>query len=500
MAASLAAIPGPAAAQVRVQTNSVNVDVIGSSLGNIVTSPLTLTPAFDPTITDYVVRCQAGTNVLDATLFAVGGTISAQRSRGASVNIQEDLVENEALVILAPAPRSLGKNQRAQPEVIDESGRVQYWIRCLPHDFPQLNVTKPGNPSPGWVLTGNINVGGAAGVYAMVLDTNGTPVWYRNLPAPGVADVNLLPDGTIAWNRLGLDPNGAFSDFNFRTQAIRSLAAPIPYTDFHELEPMSNGDLMMLSTDLRSGVDLTSLGLGSSATIQDCLLEEVSPSGRLVWQWRAGDHISPSQSLHPFPVQGAPSVYDIYHCNSIDTDAASGSVLLSIRHTDAVYLINRASGAVIWKMGGNAQSDGALRLTITHDPQGQFHLQHDARFQPDGNISLYDDQSLFPLAARGAVYHINTSTKSASLVWSFQSPDGRNSAATGSFRRLDNGNDNVIGWGFMPNTLFTEVDSAGRVLLNVTFPVGQLAYRVDKVPYAALDHQLLRKTAGLPPL
>jgi hypothetical protein len=28
-----------------------------------------------------------------------------------------------------------------------------YHFRCVPPDFPRLDVTRPGNPSPGWYLT-----------------------------------------------------------------------------------------------------------------------------------------------------------------------------------------------------------------------------------------------------------------------------------------------------------------------------------------------------------
>ena len=39
----------------------------GSTAGsNVVASPLTLTPAFDPSITDYVVRCEAGSTLLNS--------------------------------------------------------------------------------------------------------------------------------------------------------------------------------------------------------------------------------------------------------------------------------------------------------------------------------------------------------------------------------------------------------------------------------------------------
>ena len=113
---------------------------------------------------------------------------------------------------------------------------------------------------------------------------------------------------------------------------------------------------------------------------------------------------------------------------------------------------------------------------------------------------MYDNETWdTSLAARGVEYHLDVQAGTAALVWSYKSPDGHNSAATGSFRRLAGGADNVIGWGFKLGTLFTEVDQAGRVVLNVTFPNGEGAYRVIKVSATTFGLQLLRTTAGLPP-
>lgn len=483
LAASLALAPDTAAVQTKPPSNPLTIEVTGSSLANIVTSPLSLTPAFDPTITDYVVRCQAGSNTVRTSLFGAGGTIRALGRSGSSLDVVEDLDENDALVIATRAP------QRAQGVDVDENGRVEYWIRCLPHDFPQLKVTKPGNAPPGWYLTGNVSLASGSSYYSMVLDNNGTPVWYRK-PAGGPAqNVTPLPDGTIAqWWAIG-----TFEDYNVRTQATRFLVSPDLPTDFHELHALPNGDVMILSYPKKADVDLTALGLSPKATITDCVIEELDAKGAVIWRWHASDHISPRESLHPL---GA----DIFHCNSVDTDPVSGNVLLSSRETDAVYLIDKTTGLVIWKMGGNSPNhDHAQILSIRGDPEGAFHAQHDARFQPDGDVSLYDNQSWdASLVARGVEYHIDSATGTATLVWAYQSPDGRNSRATGSFRRLSGGSDNVVAWGFAFNSpLFTEVDAQGRVLLSVTFSSGELSYRAVKVSVTALDHGFLRATAGL---
>lgn len=148
------------------QSNQIDINVTGGAIGSLSTSPLALTPTFARGITDYVLRCQSGTNTLRVTLAAVaGGTLRIGDSRGLSLTIDEDLLENQALVISSPWSQVLvdashvSRDQDEQRE--EQRGHTEYWIRCLPHDFPQLTVARPGNAPLGWYLTGNINVGGA---------------------------------------------------------------------------------------------------------------------------------------------------------------------------------------------------------------------------------------------------------------------------------------------------------------------------------------------------
>src|SRR5712691_5723915 len=148
--------------------DAVTVQVTGNALSNITSRPLPLSPTFAPTITDYVWRCQSGINTIQLTLAAVsGGTITVGGKTGGSVTVQESLIENQAVIVSASDPNNTG------------GAPVHYWIRCLPHDFPPLSVSKPGNPPAGWYLTGNINSVSGSGTYSMILDSNGTPVWYR---------------------------------------------------------------------------------------------------------------------------------------------------------------------------------------------------------------------------------------------------------------------------------------------------------------------------------
>jgi hypothetical protein len=64
--------------------------------------------------------------------------------------------------------------------------------------------------------------------------------------------------------------------------------------------------------------------------------------------------------------------------------------LVSVRDTDAVYLINGRTAGIIWKLGG---SQTGQRLTILNGPDAStdFGGQRDARVLPNADISLGDD-------------------------------------------------------------------------------------------------------------
>jgi Arylsulfotransferase (ASST) len=495
VAANLVGVLAPTTAHAAVP-KTVVVVVSGDGLAGLTLSPLNVSPTFSTDIRDYAVRCRAGVNLTTLRLRATAsGSISVGGASGHVLNLPMALLENQALVVRAPDP------------VLPSGPPVEYWVRCLPHDFPRLHVAaESGTAPPGWYLTANVSTSATSAYHAMVLDQHGTPVWYR----PGRAiNTQLLPGNTISWAPdlgpgFGADPNGAFTLFHLGTRKTSFFAAPIQPTDQHELVQLGNGHRLLIGTPLRAGLDLSVLG-GAFATtnaIVDCVVEETDASGALVWEWRMSEHVDIAESkttprLHTTPVNvHGTSAADVYHCNSLDV-GPSGNVLISSRHTSAVYLVDKTTGGIIWKLGGTPSNhDHAQILTIQSDPGGTISGQHDARFRPNGNVSLYDDHTGMTGPARGLEYAIDTTAGTATLVWQYAAPDGLPAGATGSFRRSADGNDNIVGWGFKPGQAFTEVDAAGNVLLDVTFPNGELTYRNVKEPAAAIDAGLLRR--GVP--
>ena len=320
-------------AQATVPDDQVTVAVSGS-LSSMTSSPSFL-PVFSPATHDYALYCRSGVNIISLSF---------------------------ADVTPAVASVSLGENQAA----VVQASNGPYWIRCLPHDFPVLQITGSASSAPGWYLTGNLTgaTNGSSNTYAMVLDSNGTPVWYQKAPG-GAINVEALANDTIAWMPLngpgvGADPSVGYNLYDLDTQTTQTIKAPVLPTDPHELYPMSNGDYMMIGTPI---MQLASPFNGNQRII-DCVVQEVSPQGALVWSWRASDHVTYSEGVHASAatVNGATAL-DAFHCNSVDVDPATGQVLVSMRDTSAVYLIHRTNSNGTLDQDG--PSSGNSRVAAT---------------------------------------------------------------------------------------------------------------------------------------
>jgi hypothetical protein len=407
--------------------------------------------------------------------------------------VHVDVRENDPIVVTAS----------------DSTGhQEQYWVRCLPHDFPRLKITthpENGAPTPGYYLTGNLFPNATTGAYAMILDTNGVPVWYRH-GSQGTA-INVTPVGTnkVAFMKnapgpgFGTNPNGGYDVYDLAKGKIKEVRTVGTPTDLHEFQPLPNGDDVMLSYPLMPNVDLRPLGGPANATIANCIVQEVSPQGQVVWQWRATDHVDPNRETI-YPVQqmvNGTLVYDVFHCNSVDVNDA-GDFLVSMRHLSAVFKIDRTTGRIIFKIGGKPYNkDGAQLIRVANDPEGGFSQQHDARFQAGNDITLFDNHSPDLGPARGLELAIDRNAGTATPVFMYLQPKGNATQATGSFRRYPDG-ESVICWGInVSRTTFTEINALGKPVLDVAFDKGINAYRAVKAPLSEFDINVLRFTAGL---
>jgi hypothetical protein len=492
-----------------------------------------VTPAFSPSVLDYYVRCGAGASALTVTAVAsVGATASAALNTeppagtGVDVTAMLSASANDAVVVAAWSG----------------TAHSDYWVRCLPQNFPELSWTTfpdAGARTPGYYLLGNALLVDDGG-YALMLDTNGVPVWYHPVASPlAVSDVDSVVPGAVSFDPINLFMPARLP---FTIEQLSPLMAGtfVPtgvQPDEHELQRRANGNLLTFTYDLVSGVDLTGLAivppgdagptieLGKNETIQDCTVVEAEPDGTLVWQWHASDHFDPAKVttyVQPGfsddrPPGDAGTFYDVFHCDALDIDPANGNLLVTSRHMSSVFYVEYPSGRVLWKIGGTSSSkDGAAYVSVS----SPFLEPHDGRLQHwsqscgggQGQVSLLDDETSSPTGpARGVIYDVVVgggdagcdagvaeggvaAGGTATVAWQFPKPGGTTSAGGGNVRVQADGA-RVVAWGISQPT-FDEVSAGGERLLQFQFSSGDASYRALKFPLEAFDLDVLHATCG----
>jgi hypothetical protein len=474
----------------------------------------TLVPAFSPDVHDYYVRCSAGLNTFSVSMKASAGAQSHLIEPKASASSPKQTV----------SPLSVNENAAIVAAATRGSSTVEYWVRCLPHDFPEMAWElhpEAGTPSAGYYLIGTYVAPSSPGGYAIVLNENGVPVWYDEVMRGGVCDVDDVVKGAISFIPV---ITGEFQIHAFSPPSSTEVAPEGAPVDIHELRVLANGDYLVISNPNVGGVDLTGLTihsgeegteeLGAGSTINACNIVEFDPkTGAVAWTWSAFDHFDPvadcTEPIFAPPLSDGGKVIDTFHCNSVDVDEPSGNLLVSARQMDSVFYVERSTGTVLWKMGGADASVDHAKYIPVEDP---FYGQHDARLLPGwsacggGQISLFDDETYGPGGpARGVVYDValgaldggceggsDGGNAGATIVWKY--PGMRPVFAGGSVRIQPDGS-RVVGWGLEPNVVFTEVDAKGADLLDFRF-AGNESYRAIKVPLDALSLDAMRASTG----
>jgi hypothetical protein len=218
-------------------------------------------------------------------------------------------------------------------------------------------------------------------------------------------------------------------------------------------------------------MDLSAQGGSATATVFDAVVQEVDRStNQVVWEWHSLDHIPITDTVLPLSL----GTIDYLHVNSLELDGA-GNMLISARTADALYMVDMSTDAVLWKLGGSAPTNGTPQFTISND--AGFFRQHDARIQPDGTISLFDNGLANVREwSRGVRYSVDTGTMTATMVSEQRHDPDIYGNAMGNAQWLPNGNV-LVGWG--TGGAFTEFDAAGNVVLDAEYP-GINVYRTRR--------------------
>ena len=448
-----------------------------------ITAKPSLYPPFQKGTPDYTVRCKEGDPVR-LSIDAPGGTrvaVGDRAARKGSFTASVKLVPGEAVVL----------------RFITGSSTRTHYVRCLPHDFPGWKVQRAGTPTARWYIATPTRNTIAAG-FMVVFDNHGVPVWWmKGNPPP--FNAQLLPNGNLAWTRwvFSRAPSGYYEEHALDGSLVRTYDTSPRGSNPHELVVLPNGNFLMVAYRPRDGVDLSRWGGPKNATVLDGELQELDPNGHVLWSWSTADHLRLSETKHWYPklfkdrpvdLGNGRFAYDLAHVNSIEP--LGGRVIMSARHTDAVYEIDRATGKIVWKLGGTKTPE---RLRITNDPEGSNELggQHDARTTDGGTtITVYDNGTLRDRPPRALAFRIDRAKGTAKLVRSIAYAPVGKSTCCGSARLLPGGHW-VVSWG--NNSDVGELTASGRPVLTLHFRSGRVSYRLAPVLAGRLSRGALRR-------
>jgi outer membrane protein assembly factor BamB len=309
----------------------------------------------------------------------------------------------------------------------------------------------------------------------MIIDSDGQLVWFDPIGA-GQAAFDLAVqtyDGQLVltfWQGKvvgGHGIDGKIMILNNKYQTVATVHAGDGYSaDLHEVQ-ITPEDTALMTAYVPVKGDLSSVGGPGDGNVLDSVVQEVDiKTGQVLWEWHALGHVPLSESNQGKPTAGFS--YDYFHVNSIE-QLPNGNVLVSARNTSAIYEISRQTGEVIWQLGGKGSS-------FTMGPGTTFYYQHDARLQPDGTLTAFDDGATPKQEdqSRALQLKLDTLTMTASLVHSYTHSPALLAGSQGSMQILRNGNV-FVGWGAEPD--FSEYTPDGKQIFTGSFTAPVQSYR-----------------------
>ncbi len=334
-------------------------------------------------------------------------------------------------------------NDTARSEII------AFTTGTLPADFPNYELLANNSPLEGFVMLGMTSTNPLAKGYAVILNREAEPMWYREFPGR-MADFQRQPNGnyTIYTNEDGATPH--FYEVNTLGEVVAEHDASGELASGpHELR-MWDDEMCLFAIEMRE-VDLTSIGGRSNAIVRSTGIE-IYRSGAFAFYWDPFEHLAVDEAMPDIPVNT--ENVNPWHGNAIDIDT-DGNLLVSFRNSDMVLKIDSQTGDVLWRFGGKNNE-----FTITGDPLNGFSHQHGIRRLDNGNVILFDNGNLHnPPVSRAVEYRIDESSKTAEMVWEYRHDPDLFGFALGFADRLENGN-TLINFGTAPRII--EVTEAGE--------------------------------------
>jgi hypothetical protein len=256
------------------------------------------------------------------------------------------------------------------------------------------------------------------------------------------------------------------------------------YRTHHDIEPMPNGNVLLIAWEVKTAAQAIQAGLNHSAAIWPDHIVEVQPvgstGGNIVWQWHAWDHLiqdyDPAKDNYGV-VANHPELLDInvessgsgdwLHINGISYNPELDQIVISSHELDEIYVIDHSTttAEAAGHTGGLSGMGGDILYRwgrpANYDAPGAqvFNVVHCAYWVPGGlpgagNIMAFNNREgqptsmvvelVPPYDSLGHYSRVpGTAFGPASPIWS-HTETGFFSNHLGGCQRLPNGNTFIV--------------------------------------------------------
>jgi hypothetical protein len=313
------------------------------------------------------------------------------------------------------------------------SSALQATTNPLPDDFPDIKVliSKPALMEPGYTMMSRfIRVGGdrevtlagfgtgiteqtlpdwmcraiswaiecgssTAPTYTIIVDNAGDVVWYSSL---GDITNYQMEDGTLLY---WTDSDVIATDM--LGNELRRVTLEDPGTGLtHDMFPTANQTFLSATIQQAEIKDFPTSDTDpnaqrKTAKVEDNPIVEFDMEGNLLHIWPLVDMLDTTRiGYNSLNVRQVPEAlgYDWAHFNSVIDDPRDDSIIISLRHQDALVKFSRSTGDLKWILGPHANWSPEFQpflLTPVGEPfEWQYH-QHAPMITPSGTILVFDN-------------------------------------------------------------------------------------------------------------
>jgi len=345
----------------------------------------------------------------------------------------------------------------------------------------QVGVAPQPDGGPHLTAIGVKNGFGQKG--PMLVDDDGEPVWFLPLQDVDARDVQVQTyqgEPVLTWWEGVMGPGFGYGEAVFMNSAYQEVArvnmAGGYDADSHEVRLTEEGTVLLIAYE-PVRMDLSHLGGPASGTVVDSVIQEIDvATGAMVYEWHSVGQVALAESY--LPAAESEDMYDYFHANSVEVDD-DGDLLISARHTCAVYSLDRQTASVQWRLGGR-ESD------YTMGTDTFFIKQHDARRSADGTLTLLDNGGecgdTSRDVTRGIALELDETAMTAELAREYLHPEEIFSQSQANFQELAGG-EVLVGWGSVPR--YTLMAGDGEVLVDGAIPeeLSVTSYRAHRVEW-----------------